>query len=175
LKPADAVIQSGAKIAYPPCTNDLHHEIELVAAIGKAGRDIAVSRAQDHVFGYAVGVDLTRRDLQADAKEKGRPWDTAKIFEGAAPVTAIHRVEEIGHPSAGRIWLAVNGEARQDGDIRDMIRSVPEIIADLSRHFTLAPGDLIYTGTPAGVGAVEPGDCITGGVDGVDEIAVEVV
>lgn len=175
MKPADAIAASGTKISYPPRTNKLHHEIELVVAVGKAGIDVDASRAEDHVFGYAVGIDLTRRDLQDIAKERRRPWDTGKSFEGAAPIGAIHRVEEIGHPSAGRIWLAVNGKLRQDGDIRDMIWNVPETIAELSTLFTLAPGDLIYTGTPAGVGAVVRGDRITGGVDGVDEIAIEII
>ncbi|MFQ5548469.1 MAG: fumarylacetoacetate hydrolase family protein [Woeseia sp.] len=175
LKPADAVVPGGAKVAYPPCTADLHHEIELVVAIGRPGREIDVKMAEECIFGYAVGIDLTRRDLQAQAKEKGGPWDTAKSFEGAAPVSPIHRVEDTGHPSAGRVWLAVNGEIRQDGDIGDMIRSVPEIIAELSTLFTLAAGDLIYTGTPEGVGAVKEGDRITGGVEGIDEISIEIV
>ncbi len=154
MKPADAVARNGGTIPYPPRTKKLHYEIELAVAVGKAGKDIKPSRAQDHIFGYAVGIDLTRRDLQDVAKEKRRPWDTGKSFEGAAPITAIHEVDQLGHPAAGRIWLAVNGEIQQDGDIRDMIWNVAEIIAELSSLFTLAPGDLIYTGTPAGVGAV---------------------
>jgi len=174
MKPADAVVENGATIAYPPRTKKLHYEIELVVAIGKAGKDIALSRTLEHVFGYAVGIDLTRRDLQDQAKEKRRPWDTGKSFELAAPITTIHEVDEIGHPSAGRIWLAVNENIQQDGDIRDMIWDVPETIAELSTLFTLVPGDLIYTGTPAGVGAVTPGDHITGGIDGVDDIAIEI-
>ncbi len=174
MKPADAVARNGGTIPYPPRTKKLHYEIELAVAVGKAGKDIKPSRAQDHIFGYAVGIDLTRRDLQDVAKEKRRPWDTGKSFEGAAPITAIHEVDQVGHPAAGRIWLAVNGEIQQDGDIRDMIWNVAEIIAELSSLFTLAPGDLIYTGTPAGVGAVIRGDHITGGIDGVDEIEIRI-
>lgn len=175
MKPADTVAENGATITYPSRTNDLHHEIELVVAIGKSGKDIDFSQAHDHIFGYAVGLDLTRRDLQKEAKEKRRPWESSKSFEQAAPVTAIHEVGDIGHPSTGRIWLAVNGGVRQDGDIRDLIWNVPETIAELSTLFTLAAGDLIFTGTPAGVGAVSNGDHITGGVDGVDEISVKLI
>ena len=174
LKPADSVAQSGATIAYPSGTRDLHHEIELVVAIGEGGTDIAGAAARDLIFGYATGIDLTRRDLQHEAKEKGEPWDSAKSFEGAAPVSSIHRVADVGHPSSGRIWLAVNDETRQDADLGYMIWTVPETIAQLSTLFKLAPGDLIFTGTPAGVGAVERGDRITGGVEGVDQIAIEI-
>ncbi len=175
MKPADSVSESGSPIPYPPRTSKLHYEIELVVAIGEAGKDIDVSRAHDHVFGYAVGIDLTRRDLQNEAKERRRPWDTGKSFESAAPITAIYEAARIGHPSAGRIWLAVNGDVQQEGDIKDMIWSVPETIAELSTLFTLAPGDLIFTGTPAGVGAVAKGDHITGGVQDVGEISVNLV
>ncbi len=174
MKPADVIAKSGATIPYPPRTEKLHHEIELVVAIGKPGKDIERSRAQEHIFGYAVGIDLTRRDLQEVAKEERRPWDTGKSFEGAAPITAIHEVDEVGHPSAGRIWLAVNGDIQQDGDIEEMIWNVPETVSELSTLFTLAAGDLLYTGTPAGVGAVARGDHLTGGIDGVDEIAIEI-
>jgi fumarylpyruvate hydrolase len=175
MKNADAVAASGTTIAYPPATNDLHHEIELVVAIGGGGSDIEASKAKDHVFGYAVGIDLTRRDLQGLAKGRGGPWDSAKSFEKAAPITAIHEVREIGHPESGRIWLAVNDDVRQDGNLADMIWTVDETIAELSTLFTLAPGDLIYTGTPAGVGAVDRGDQITGGIDGVDEISISII
>ena len=147
----------------------------MVVAIGKSGRDINLSSALDHVFGYAVGIDLTRRDLQGLAKERGGPWDTAKSFEKAAPITAIHEVEEVGHPNSGRIWLAINGDVRQDGDIADMICAVDETIAGISKLFTLAPGDLIFTGTPAGVGSIDRGDQITGGIDGVDEISISII
>lgn len=174
MKAADTVVMSGATVAYPPGTEDLHYEIELVVAIGSGGKEIDASRAQEHIFGYAVGIDLTRRDLQGLAKGQGGPWDTAKTFEAAAPLTAIHEVTEIGHRSSGRIWLTVNGELRQEGDISDLIWSVPETVAGLSRLFTLTPGDLIFTGTPAGVGAVTSGDHITGGIDGVDEISIRI-
>lgn len=174
MKPADSVTENGATVPYPPRTNNLHHEIELVVAIGKAGKKIDISLAQEHIFGYAVGIDLTRRDLQAEAKEKRRPWDTGKGFDHAAPVSDIHKVDEIGHPDAGRIWLAIDGDVRQNSDIRDMIWNVPETIAELSTLFTIAPGDLIFTGTPAGVGAVSSGDHITGGIDGVDEISIDI-
>jgi fumarylpyruvate hydrolase len=174
MKNSDAVAKNGSTIAYPPATNDLHHEIEMVVAIGVGGNDIDASRSRHHVFGYAVGIDLTRRDLQGLAKVQGGPWDTAKSFEQAAPITAIHEIREIGHPESGRIWLAVNGDLRQEGDIADMIWTVNETIAELSTLFTLAPGDLIFTGTPAGVGAVSRGDHITGGIDGIDEISIEI-
>lgn len=174
-KPADAVVTDGADVPYPPRTANLHHEIELVLAIGKGGANIAVEQALDHIFGYAVGNDLTRRDLQAQAREAGKPWDTAKGFDASAPISAIHPASVIGHPAKGAIWLKVNGEARQSGDIADLIWSVPEIVAELSTLFRLAPGDLIFTGTPAGVGALKPGDLVEGGVDGVDTLRHRVV
>ncbi len=174
LKPADAVVSGGASIPYPPRTEDLHYEVELVVAIGEGGSDISVVDAPGHVFGYATGVDLTRRDLQAAAKSKGRPWDTGKSFEKAAPVSAIHMVQDIGHPEAGRIWLAVNDEVRQDADLADMLWSVKEAIAELSTLFTLAPGDLIFTGTPAGVGALVVGDRVRCGIDGVAELNFDI-
>jgi len=174
MKPADSIVESGATIPYPPRTTELHHEIELVVAIGKGGKSIDVTRAKEHIFGYAVGIDLTRRDLQSQAKDKRRPWDTGKSFEHAAPVSAIQQVEEIGHPSTGRIWLAVNGDDRQDGNVKDMIWNVPETIAELSTLFTLAPGDLIFTGTPAGVGPISSGDHITGGIEGVGELSIDI-
>jgi fumarylpyruvate hydrolase len=153
-KPADAVIASGVVVPFPSRTADLHHEIELVAALGAGGE----------VFGYAVGNDLTRRDVQAAARKEGKPWDTAKGFDHSAPVSAIARVTL---PSRARIWLEVNGAVRQDGDIGDMIWSVPEILAELSTWFRPEPGDLVFTGTPAGVGRLNPGDRVRGGVDGV--------
>ena len=156
-KPADAVVANGSAVPMPPRTSDLHHEIELVAALG-ANRDI---------FGYAVGNDLTRRDVQLEMKKSGKPWDTAKGFDHSAPITAIAPASRIGHPARGRIWLEVNGELRQDGDIADMIWGVPEIVAELSTWFELKPGDLIFTGTPAGVGRLNAGDRVRGGVDGV--------
>jgi fumarylpyruvate hydrolase len=129
-----------------------------------------MARALDHVFGYAVGNDLTRRDLQFEARDKGRPWDTAKAFDRAAPITAIHPASVVGHPGKGKIWLSVNGEMRQQGDLSELIWSVPEIIAELSTLFELAPGDLIFTGTPAGVSALKPGDRVEGGIDGLDTL-----
>ncbi|MDJ0896215.1 MAG: fumarylacetoacetate hydrolase family protein [Alphaproteobacteria bacterium] len=174
-KPADALVPSGTGVPYPPMTRDLHHEIELVVAVGQGGADIEESKALDHVFGYAVGIDLTRRDLQGEAKEMGRPWDAGKAFDASAPCTAIRPASAIGHPERGRIWLAVNGEVRQDGDIADLIWSIPEVIRHLSGLFRLQPGDLIFTGTPAGVAALVPGDAVSGGVDGVGEIEIRIV
>lgn len=173
-KPADAIVLSGATVNYPPLTEDLHHEIELVVAIGKRGSNVSVDEALDYVFGYAVGIDLTRRDLQRAAKEKARPWETAKGFDQSAPISAIHRAEDIGHPSSGRIWLAVNGQIRQDAGLNELIWNVSESIAELSTLFELAPGDLLYTGTPAGVGPLNPGDEVTGGIEGIDEIRIKI-
>ncbi len=169
-KPADAVIPGVATVPYPPRTSNFHHEIELVVAIGKGGRNIPVEKALDHVYGYAVGNDLTRRDLQLDARDKGRPWDTGKAFDRSAVISAIHPVQGGQHWERGRIWLTVNGEMRQQADLTELIWSVPEIIAELSSLFDLASGDLIYTGTPAGVGAIKAGDVVEGGVDGLDTI-----
>ncbi len=173
-KPADAIVLSGATVDYPPLTEDLHHEIEFVVAIGKRGSNVSVDEALDYVFGYAVGIDLTRRDLQRAAKEKARPWETAKGFDQSAPISAIHRAEDIGHPSSGRIWLAVNGQIRQDAGLNELIWNVSESIAELSTLFELAPGDLLYTGTPAGVGPLNPGDEVTGGIEGIDEIRIKI-
>ncbi|MBT8079851.1 MAG: fumarylacetoacetate hydrolase family protein [Gammaproteobacteria bacterium] len=174
LKPADSVVRSGATIPYPPRTSDLHHEIELVVAIGRGGSNIAAEDAASHIFGYAVGIDLTRRDLQAAAKDKGAPWDTAKSFENAAPISVIRPAAQTGHPDSGRIWLEVNDEVRQDGDIADMIWPVADAIADLSTFYTLAAGDLLFTGTPEGVGALQPGDRVAGGVSGIAEISLQI-
>jgi fumarylpyruvate hydrolase len=173
-KPADAIVPNGAAVPYPTRTSNLHHEIELVVALGKAGRHIPAERALEHVFGYAVGNDLTRRDLQSQAKAQGKPWDTSKAFDGCAPITAITPAAQAGHVARGRIWLGVNGELRQQADVSELIWSVPEIIAELSTYFELMPGDLIYTGTPAGVGAVKPGDRIEGGVDGLDTLVTTI-
>lgn len=174
MKPADTVVPGGGAVPYPPRTADLHHEIELVVALGREGRDIAPAAALGHVYGYAAGIDLTRRDLQKAAKLARRPWSTAKGFDRAAPITAIRPAAAIGHPEAGRIWLRVNGELRQDGDIADMTWKIPEIIAELSTLFALRPGDLVFTGTPAGVGPLVPGDRAEGGIDGVAEIAIDI-
>lgn len=168
LKPADAVIEGG-DVPYPPATSNLHYELEMVVAIGAGGADIPPQNALDHVYGYAVGLDLTRRDLQMQAREIGRPWDAAKSFDHSAPCSPIRAAGSTGHPEHGRIWLQVNGTIRQDSDIDKMIWSVPEIIGHLSTLFTLQPGDLIYSGTPQGVGAVRRGDRLRGGVEGVGE------
>jgi fumarylpyruvate hydrolase len=170
-KPADAVIASGSKVPFPSRTTKLHHEIELVVALGSGGRDVPASAALDLVYGHAVGVDLTRRDVQAAMKEQGKPWDTAKGFDHSAPIAPIVPAAGRAHPVNGRIWLEVNGEARQSGDIADMIWSVPEIIAELSTWFELAAGDLVFTGTPAGVGPLQRGDRVRGGVDGIGELS----
>jgi fumarylpyruvate hydrolase len=168
-KPADAIVASGVAIPYPSRTENLHHEVELVVAIGGAGRNIAAAQALGHIFGYAVGNDLTRRDLQGAAKKKGSPWDTGKGFDASAPIGAI-RPASLGHVERGRIWLSVNGETRQQSDISEMIWSVPEIVAELSTLFELKAGDLIYTGTPAGVGPLKPGDQIECGIEGVETL-----
>jgi len=167
LKPADAVVETGAAIPYPLDTSDLHHEIELVVAIGRGGSEIPVDQALEHVFGYAVGIDLTRRDRQVAARDKGRPWDLGKAFDRSAPLGPIHRVGAVGHPERARIWLEVNGQPRQDSDLRNLIWSVPEIIAVLSRSWELRPGDLIFTGTPEGVGPMEPGAKVRVEVPGI--------
>lgn len=174
LKPADAVVPSDAVIPYPPATGDLHHEVSLVVAIGAGGAGIAPGRALAHVFGYAVGLDLARRDLQAEARRLSRPWDAARAFDRSAPCSAVHPVGEVGHPVGGAITLMVNGELRQAGDIADMIWSVAELIAHLSDLFELVAGDLVFTGTPAGVGAVRTGDHLVASVAGVDELRVTI-
>ena len=156
-KPADAVVASGGTVPFPRHTAELHHEVELVVALG----------ARREIFGYAVGNDLTRRDVQLKLKQEGRPWDTAKGFDHSAPVSAIARAADVGHPARGRIWLEVNGTLRQQGDIADMIWNVPEVLAELATWFALQAGDLVFTGTPAGVGRLQPGDRVRAGVDGV--------
>ncbi|HQF31321.1 MAG TPA: fumarylacetoacetate hydrolase family protein [Hyphomicrobiales bacterium] len=167
-------VASGATIPYPPGTADCHHEMELVAAIGAAGFRLPLEKALDLVFGYACGLDLTRRDLQGEAKDKRRPWDLGKDFENAAVLSEIVPAAAIGHPTAGRIELSVNGETRQSGDLAEMINSVAETIVHLSRFYHLAPGDLVYTGTPSGVGPVVPGDRLEGRIDGVGEITLTI-
>jgi fumarylpyruvate hydrolase len=167
MKPADAVVANEEEVPYPPSTSNFHYEIELVVALGRGGRDVAPGQALDLVFGYAAGNDLTRRDLQKTAKERGEPWDPAKGFDCSAPVAAI-RPASAGHVSRGRIWLSVNGELRQESDISRMIWDVPHIIAALSRLYELRPGDLIFTGTPSGVGPVKPGDRLEGGIEGLE-------
>jgi fumarylpyruvate hydrolase len=162
-------------VRYPPRTTNLHHEVELVIAIGRGGKQIPVSSALDHVFGYAVGNDLTRRDLQAQAKDAGLPWDVAKAFDHSAPIGAIRPVTDGGHVSSGRIWLEVNGTVRQDAQLEELIWSVPEVIAELSTLFELQSGDLIFTGTPAGVGVLQRGDHVVAGIDGLDTLHTTIV
>ena len=169
MKPANAIVPNGATIPYPQATKDLHHEIELVVALGKGGADIAVAKALDHVWGYGVGLDMTRRDLQGEAKKMGRPWEMGKGFDNSAPCTALIPASKIGHPAKGAIWLKVNGKTTQKGDLSELIWNVPETISYLSGLVTLQPGDLIYSGTPAGVGPVKAGDTLEGHVDGVGD------
>jgi fumarylpyruvate hydrolase len=174
MKPADAVVANGAAIPYPPRSANFHHEIELVVAIGRAGRSIARTAALEHVFGYAAGNDLTRRDLQKAAKERGEPWDIAKGFDHSAPVAAI-RPASRGHLTRGRIWLDVNGERRQESDLSQMLYDAAHLIAEVSSLYTLQPGDLIFTGTPSGVGALQPGDRLEGGIDGLEVLTNTIV
>jgi len=174
LKPADSIAADGTNVPYPPATANLHHEIELVAAIGKDGAEITPEAANDHIYGYAVGLDLTRRDLQQISKDRRWPWDTGKSFDFCAPCGNIAPAARIGHPAGGAITLDVDGERRQSGDLADMIWSVPEIVGHLSRLFTLRAGDLIYTGTPAGVGPVLPGQRLNGLIEGVGKLSVTV-
>jgi fumarylpyruvate hydrolase len=174
-KPADALVIGGADTPYPPATANLHHEMELVVAIGTGGADIEAGAALGHVFGYAAGLDLTRRDLQDGAKAARRPWDMSKGFDASAPIGEIAPAKVIGHPAAGRIALTVNGETRQDGDLADQIWPVPEIIAALSRLVTLAPGDLIFTGTPDGVGPLMRGDEMRGEITSVGFVHTRIV
>jgi fumarylpyruvate hydrolase len=171
-KPADALVPPGRNPAYPPMTANLHHEIELVAAIGKAGAEVSTDRALELVFGYAVGVDLTRRDLQHAARDKAQPWEAAKGFDDAAPISEIRRWS--GPPPQGRIRLSVNGQVRQDATVSDMLWGVAEVISEASKLWRLEPGDLIYTGTPEGVGPLVRGDKVEGEVEGVGRLAFQV-
>jgi len=164
----------GGNFPYPGKSEDVHFEMEMVVALGKGGTNIAEADAMECVYGYAVGLDMTRRDLQGEMKKAGRPWEIGKAFEHAAPCSEVVPVSEIGHPVDARLWLEINGEMRQDGNINQMIWNVPETISYLSGLFTLAPGDLIYSGTPAGVGPVQKGDVLKGGVDGVAELTINV-
>ena len=173
-KPADAARDTPCTVPYPPLTENFHFEAELVIAIGKGGANIDEADVMDHIWGASAGIDLTRRDLQAEAKKMGRPWDWAKAFDNSAPIAPILPIADVASVEKGRIWLAVNGEMKQEADLADMIWSVREHTAALSRGVTLAPGDIIMTGTPAGVGAVEPGDVLTGGVDGIAEFEVTI-
>ncbi len=177
-KAADSVVPvvppAVGSIAYPLATKNFHHEIELVVAIGGRGARLAPERALSVVFGYAVGLDMTRRDLQSDMREKKRPWDIGKSFAGAAPIAPIHPAESVGHLARGAIWVDVNGTRRQTGDLADMIWDVPHTLAFLSQYYELLPGDLVFTGTPSGVGPVVAGDRLDGGIDALGSLAVTV-
>jgi fumarylpyruvate hydrolase len=174
-KPADAVVANGMAVPYPPRTSNFHHEAELVVALASGGANIPLANANSHIYGYAVGIDLTRRDLQAEARDTGKPWDTSKGFDRSAPIGAIRPVSAGGIIENARIWLSVNGKMRQDANIADMTWKVPEIIAELSTLFEIAAGDLIYTGTPAGVGPLVRGDSIEAGIEGLDTLTTRIV
>jgi len=174
LKPRDAIVECPAEIPYPMGTEDCHYEIELVIALGRDGVNVTPSEVEDMIYGYAVGLDLTRRDLQAIAKKKAAPWDTSKAFDRSAPISQIRKASEIRHLKSGSIWLNVNGEKRQEGDISDLIVPVCELILDLSKLFELKAGDLIFTGTPEGVGPIHKGDHLEGVVEGVGELSLKI-
>jgi fumarylpyruvate hydrolase len=174
MKPADAILLA-KEMPYPPMTKDLHHELEMVVAIGKGGADIPVEKALDHVFGYGVGLDMTRRDVQGEAKKLGRPWDFGKGFDASAPCTALRPAAKIGHIDKGRIELEVNGQTRQKSDVKMLIWSVPELINRISQYMRLEAGDLIFSGTPEGVAAVKKGDKLAGHVDGLPELELTIV
>ena len=174
FKPADTVVDDNSTVPYPPETKNFHYEIELIVAIGAGGIDVPVEKALDHVWGYGVGIDLTRRDLQLQAREQGRPWDWGKGFDRSAPMAPLRPASEVGHPSHGRIWLAVDGAVKQESDIAKLIWPVPDIIAICSRSIELKPGDIIMTGTPEGVGPVKAGETMTGGIDGLGEIRISI-
>jgi fumarylpyruvate hydrolase len=174
-KNPDSVVADGGDFPYPAKSSDVHHEIELVVALKDGGDDVPLSRSLDLVFGYAVGLDMTRRDLQGECKKHGRPWEIGKAFERSAPIGSIVPASRSGHPKQGAIWLKVDGKTRQEGDLNQLIWKVPEIISYLSGFFTLKPGDLIMTGTPSGVGAVERGNVLHGHIDGVGELRTRVV
>ncbi len=174
-KPQDTVVPGGGEVPYPPVTSNLHHEVELVVALGRGGSNIPLADVPACVFGYAVGLDLTRRDLQAKAKDQGQPWETAKGFDQSAPISPITPASTCGHLASGAIWLSVNGTERQRGDLAGMTWRVPEVVAHISTFVTLAPGDLIFTGTPAGVGALVRGDRVRCGIDGLGELEIVIV
>jgi fumarylpyruvate hydrolase len=173
-KHADMIVPDGSVIPYPPLTKDMHHEVELVVALKSGGLNITPEQALDTIWGYGVGIDLTRRDLQIASRKKEQPWEIGKSFDGSAPCGALVPASKIGHPTKGKIWLSVNGTMKQTGDLNEMIWNVPEIIAKLSSQVSLGAGDIIMTGTPAGVAALSPGDRIECGVDGVGTLKVEI-
>ena len=174
MKPAYAVLSSGSEMEYPALSSDVHHEVELVVALARGGRDVAVEDAMSLVYGYGVGIDMTRRDLQAEAKEKSRPWEAGKAFLHAAPCSEIVPIEESGELNDAAISLSINGEIRQDGNVNQLIWKVPEMISRLSTLFSLRSGDLIFTGTPAGVGPINRGDDIRASLAGVSELEITV-
>jgi fumarylpyruvate hydrolase len=177
-KPADAIVPvrygETLSLPYPARTSNFHYEAELVAVIGKGGSDIPIERALDHVWGYATGLDMTRRDLQIEMRTMGRPWEIGKAFDASAPIGSIHRASDVGHMTQGSLWLSVDGEQKQRSDVANLIWSVAETVADLSTYFRLEPGDVIFTGTPEGVGAVKPGNVMKVGVERLGEISVRV-
>jgi fumarylpyruvate hydrolase len=173
-KHADMIEPDGATIPYPPLTKDFHHEVELIVAMKSGGLNIPAAKANEHIYGYAVGIDLTRRDLQLASRKKERPWEIGKSFDHSAPCGAMQPASKIGHPAKGKIWLSVNGTERQKGDLTELIWSVPEIIEKLSEQVSLGAGDIIMTGTPAGVAALSPGDKIESGIDGIGTLKVNI-
>jgi fumarylpyruvate hydrolase len=173
-KPADAVVPDGATVPYPSLTKDMHHEVELVVALKSGGRNIKVDKALDTIWGYGVGIDLTRRDLQIASRNQQRPWEIGKAFDASAPCGPLKPASEIGHPGKGRITLKCNGKIRQDGDLNQMIWNTPEIIANLSEMVELAPGDIVMTGTPSGVAATVPGDKLECEIEGVGKLTVTI-
>jgi fumarylpyruvate hydrolase len=175
MKPANSIVSDGRDMAYPSLSNDVHHEVEMVVAIGQGGANILADKALDYVYGYGVGLDMTRRDLQGEAKKMGRPWDTGKAFDQSAPCAAITPATQCGHPTQGSIKLVVNGEVRQEGNLNQLIWNIPDTIAYLSTLFTLEPGDLIFSGTPAGVGPVKKGDVLEGSIDGLVSLKTEII
>ena len=172
MKPTDALLPDGGEVPFPPRTRDLQHEVELVVALQGGGLNIPPDEAMGHIYGYGVGIDLTRRDLQSEVREAGAPWEISKSFDYSAPVSTLRRASSIGHPAKGRIWLAVNGALRQEADISDMIHKPMKLIAQISTYFELKPGDLIFTGTPAGVSRLKPGDHVTAGIDRVGDVHI---
>lgn len=175
MKPANSIVSDGKSMKYPDLSNDVHYEIEMVVGIGMGGANISAETALDHVYGYGIGLDMTRRDLQSEAKKMGRPWDTGKAFDQSAPCGTITPVAQCGHPSQGSIKLMVNGEVRQEGNLNQLIWNIPDTIAYLSTLFTLESGDVIFSGTPAGVGPVKKGDVLEGGVEGLVTLKTTIV
>ncbi len=174
MKPANSIVADGKDMQYPNLSKDVHHEVEMVVAIGKGGANIPADKALEHVYGYGVGLDMTRRDLQGEAKKMGRPWDTGKAFDQSAPCGAITPAAQCGHLEQGKIALLVNGQVRQEGDLNQLIWNIPDTIAYLSTLFTLEPGDLIMSGTPAGVGPIQKGDVLEGTVAGLTPLKIKI-